>query len=109
MKVDLENWQVKQLREYFGNNDKTQIAHWAYIVFDKAHKKQCDIHVVIATLPQDPMVLARYLHEAYEEIAKNNDWNTQENCKVDFSDLPIANKNTMILLAGKLILDFGGN
>jgi len=40
MKVDLENWQVKQLREYFGHNDKTQIAHWAYTVFDKAHKKQ---------------------------------------------------------------------
>ena len=34
---------------------------------------------------------------------------TQENCKVDFSNLPVGNKNTMILLAGKLILDFGGN
>ena len=60
-------------------------------------------------LPQDPVVLARYLHEAYEMIAKKQNWNTQENCKVDFSDLPIGNKNTMILLAGKLILDFGGN
>ena len=60
-------------------------------------------------LPQDPAVLARYLHEAYEMIAKKQNWNTQENCKVDFSDLPIGNKNTMILLAGKLILDFGGN
>ena len=64
---------------------------------------------VVATLPQDPIVLARYMHDAYEMLAKNNDWNTQENCKVDFSDLPIGNKNTMILLAGKLILDFGGN
>ena len=60
-------------------------------------------------LPQDPIVLARYLHEAYEMIAKKQNWNTQENCKVDFSDLPVVNKNTMILLAGKLILDFGGN
>ena len=64
---------------------------------------------VVSTLPQDPIVLARYMHDAYEMLAKNNDWNTQENCKVDFSDLPIGNKNTMILLAGKLILDFGGN
>lgn len=60
-------------------------------------------------LPQDPIELARYLHDAYEMIAKKQNWNTQENCKVDFSDLPIGNKNTMILLAGKLILDFGGN
>ena len=60
-------------------------------------------------LPQDPIVLARYLHEAYEMIAKKQNWDTQENCKVDFSNLPVGNKNTMILLAGKLILDFGGN
>ena len=60
-------------------------------------------------LPQDPIVLARYLHDNYEMIAKKQNWNTQENCKVDFSDLPVGNKNTMILLAGKLILDFGGN
>jgi hypothetical protein len=73
------------------------------------HIKALTIPDVVATLPQDPIVLARYMHDAYEMLAKNNDWNTQENCKVDFSDLPIGNKNTMILLAGKLILDFGGN
>jgi len=73
------------------------------------HKEQLNLSGVVDRLPQDPIILARYLHEAYEMLAKNNDWNTQENCKVDFSDLPIGNKNTMILLAGKLILDFGGN
>ena len=72
-------------------------------------KEQLNLSGVVDRLPQDPIILARYLHEAYEMLAKNNDWNTQENCKVDFSDLPIGNKNTMILLAGKLILDFGGN
>jgi hypothetical protein len=71
--------------------------------------EQLNLSGVVDMLPQDPIILARYLHEAYEMLAKNNDWNTQENCKVDFSDLPIGNKNTMILLAGKLILDFGGN
>ena len=71
--------------------------------------EQLNLSGVVDRLPQDPIILARYLHEAYEMLAKNNDWNTQENCKVDFSDLPIGNKNTMILLAGKLILDFGGN
>ena len=75
----------------------------------RVEAEQLILYSVVATLPQDPIVLARYMHDAYEMLAKNNDWNTQENCKVDFSDLPIGNKNTMILLAGKLILDFGGN
>ena len=60
-------------------------------------------------LPKSDIILARYLHDNYELIAKNNEWSTQESCKVDFSDLPIENKNTMIFLAGKLIQDFGGN
>jgi|TARA_B110000879_G_scaffold181488_1_gene238882 hypothetical protein len=60
-------------------------------------------------LPKSDIILARYLHDSYELIAKKQDWNTQENCKVDFSDLPIENKNTMIFLAGKIIQDFGGN
>lgn len=40
MKVELEEWQVKNLREYFGKNDKTQTEHWAYDVFNKALKEQ---------------------------------------------------------------------
>lgn len=40
MKIELEDWQVKQLREYFGYNHSTQLSHWAYNVFNKAHKKQ---------------------------------------------------------------------
>lgn len=34
--IELEKWQVKNLREYFGRNDKTQLSHWAYIAFDEA-------------------------------------------------------------------------
>ena len=44
--IKLEEWQVKNLREYFGHNDKTQTSHWAYEVFNKAIKEQCDIPVV---------------------------------------------------------------
>lgn len=45
VKIILEDWQVKNLREYFGHNDKTQTAHWAYEVFNKASK--------LKSLPQD--------------------------------------------------------
>lgn len=41
VKIELEEWQVKNLRDYFGHNDKTQTEHWAYNVFNKAYKEQC--------------------------------------------------------------------
>ncbi|WP_439129947.1 hypothetical protein [Polaribacter sp.] len=53
VKIILEDWQVKNLREYFGHNDKTQTAHWAYEVFNKAYKEQCTIPIVVKSLPQD--------------------------------------------------------
>ena len=68
-----------------------------------------NIFGVSVSLPSDPMVLAEYLHNNYEQIAKRTNWQTQRSCKVEFKDLPLENKNTMILLAGKLILDFVGN
>ena len=46
IKIELEEWQVKNLRNYFGENDKTQTAHWAYKLFNNALKQQCDIPVV---------------------------------------------------------------
>ena len=71
--------------------------------------EQLRLYGVSVSLPSDPMVLAEYLHDNYEQIAKRTNWQTQKNCKVEFKDLPLENKNTMILLAGKLILDFVGN
>lgn len=46
--------------------------------------------------------LAEWLHDNYEEIAIENDWDTHKDCKVDFWDLPKANQNTMIELAIRL-------
>lgn len=79
------------------------------IIDDFVDAEQLTIPIVSVSLPSDPMVLAKYLHDNYEQIAKRTNWQTQKNCKVEFDDLPIENKNTMILLAGKLILDFVGN
>jgi hypothetical protein len=39
---------------------------------------------------------ARALHEAYEKAAKEEGWKTQESCRVDFDDLPEANRRTML-------------
>lgn len=49
VKIILEDWQVKNLREYFGHNDKTQTSHWAYEVFNKAYKEQCNIPIVVSS------------------------------------------------------------
>ena len=54
----------------------------------------------------DKIKLAKWLHDNYEEISKNKNWNTQENCKVEFDALPDANKQTMIELANRLLMNF---
>lgn len=51
----------------------------------------------------DRLELAKWLHENYEAIAKDKNWNTQENCKVDFDTLPPQNKLTMLELADRLL------
>lgn len=40
--------------------------------------------------------MAEWFHNNYEEISKETGWETQDKCKVDFKDLPIKNKETMI-------------
>ena len=47
--------------------------------------------------------LAKWLHDTYEAIAKEKDWNTQQSCKVEFDDLPDANKRTMIEIADRIL------
>ena len=49
--------------------------------------------------------LAKWLHDNYEDAAKEQNWDTQEKCKVEFESLPEANKQTMIEIAER-ILDF---
>lgn len=50
----------------------------------------------------DKSKLAEWLHDNYEELAKANDWQTQEITRVKFNDLPQANKDTMLALADRL-------
>lgn len=50
--------------------------------------------------------LAEWLHDNYEQLAKANDWQTQEITRVKFDDLPAENKATMIALADKMLNTF---
>jgi hypothetical protein len=50
--------------------------------------------------------LAEWLHDNYEELAKANDWQTQEITRVRFDDLPEKNKATMLALADRMINTF---
>lgn len=47
--------------------------------------------------------LAKWLHDNYEAVAKEKEWNTQQSCKVEFDTLPDANKRTMIEIADRLL------
>lgn len=111
MKSASEYWKERFGEEPKSDNDKLMCAMMReYAEYYQEEMQQAlSFGAVSVSLPSDPMVLAKYLHDNYEQIAKRTKWQTQKNCKVEFEDLPAANKNTMILLAGKLILDFVGN
>lgn len=47
--------------------------------------------------------LAKWLHDNYEVVAKEQNWNTQQSCRVEFDTLPDANKRTMIEIADRLL------
>ena len=46
--------------------------------------------------------LAKWLHDNYESLAKEKNWQTQDKCKVEFDDLPSENKELMLSLADRL-------
>lgn len=50
--------------------------------------------------------LARWMHDNYEQIAAGEKWETQITTRVIFDDLPKENKNTMLILAERLIKEF---
>lgn len=52
------------------------------------------------------IALADWLHEQYEEIAKEQGWETRKNCQVPFEELPRENQITMMELARRIIKKF---
>lgn len=48
---------------------------------------------------RDIMDLAKGLHNFYEEQSRIQGWNTQDSCKVEFEDLPKANRRVMIAMS----------
>ena len=48
--------------------------------------------------------LAVWLHENYERIAADENWQTQKVSRVSFDDLPDANKQTMLRLAETIFI-----
>ena len=50
--------------------------------------------------------LATFIHLEYEKFAQKTGWETNEDCRVSFDDLPEANKKTMILVAESILERF---
>jgi len=50
--------------------------------------------------------LAKYMHKTYEELAIKRGWKTQKECRVEYKDLPIKNRQVMENLAEKLLTDY---
>jgi metal-sulfur cluster biosynthetic enzyme len=49
------------------------------------------------------IVLAEWMHEQYEEIAREVGWKTKKSCQVKFEDLPEKNREVMMRLAKRII------
>lgn len=71
--------------------------HWQG--FPKEAVKEC----VRKLKDINPEHLASLFHRSYEFHSKNEGWETQENCRVQFEDLPEENKKVMILVCGEII------
>jgi len=52
---------------------------------------------------QEIELFARQMHEWYEKIAEECDWETQIDCSVDFDDLPEENREVMLKLSEKIL------
>ena len=52
---------------------------------------------------ENHLQLAEWLHDTYEELAKEKGWETQERTKVPFDKLPMENKKVMFAIAVKII------
>jgi len=81
-----------------------------FLLFDRDNKKVTNLDWIINFLTSlkekefgDAEQLAKFMHEKYEDYAKQVGWNTQDSCKVDFFDLPQKNRMTMILVAGAIL------
>lgn len=53
-----------------------------------------------------PFTLAKFMHEEYEIVAREEGWRTQEPCKVKWAKLPEANKATMLRVAEAVYSSF---
>jgi len=47
--------------------------------------------------------LAKFMHDRYETLSKDEGWETQNECKVDFDKLPEKNKRVMLGVAGSVV------
>ncbi len=50
--------------------------------------------------------LAKFMHDEYEKAAKVVGWNTQDKCKVEFDDLPEANRKVMLTVARRVLEEY---
>ena len=52
--------------------------------------------------------LAHWMHDTYEKLASEMEWETQKSCKgKPWQELPIKNRATMLRLARRLIEKYG--
>lgn len=93
---------IKQSIEKY-NRTKEQLGQGADEMEVGSEERSEFIESYKASLSRQEKEVAKWLHDNYEEIAKTENWDTQENCKVEFDDLPEANQSVMLELAKRVL------
>ena len=70
---------------------------------EKEHREQV-LHM--SYNKKNTLRLAKFMHEEYENMARLQDWETQEKCRVSFEALPEKNIKTMLGVAQQILKNF---
>ena len=87
------------------HTDHAQEGSWGGGFCHKCQEREME-RILKMEIEMGSEILAKWLHDCYEQIAADESWKTQPKCRVQFDDLPEANKNTMLKLAKRLINQF---
>lgn len=89
------------IKEYKEVNER--LGHASADLIDDTKARKSKINACSEKLERIKKNVAIWMHNNYEEIAKGENWNTQESCKVEFDKLPEENRKVMLELSKRIL------
>ena len=90
-------------KDYISNTQAIMLWQWFKLQLEEEHREQV-LHK--SYNKKNTLRLAKFMHEEYENMARLQDWETQEKCRVSFEALPEKNIKTMLGVAQQILKNF---